>query len=85
MPTVFIPKEYGELVERMAKNKYGSIGGKPVFSNYMHFMVFASFVGRNKEKRWQENEVKTRGNEISDYIFTRSNMDGSAYLLALHA
>lgn len=80
MATVYLPAEHKELAERLAKTATEK-GGKSIFTTYMHVMVFAAMVGHSKNER---RKVNNRGTEIDDSIFANHNLDGTAFLLALH-
>jgi len=80
MATVYFSAEFSEITERLAK---GSEKNKPVFSNYMQLMLFASMVGRDKAKDIDIVKLSSKGNEIPERIFTSNHSEGYAYLLAL--
>ena len=84
MPNVYVDAEFSELSERLAKKKT-SLAGKNIFPTYMHLVVFAALIGQGLEKDWKKSRVTNRGPEISDQIFSNHQLDGVAYLLALHA
>lgn len=81
MPTVWIPAEHSELVERLAKRS-SRVAGKPIFQTYMHLMVFAAMVGHSLQRK-RELPSSGRGPEIYDSAFLNNNLDGVAFLVAL--
>lgn len=84
MATVFFPVEYKGLVERLGPKGVTSLDGKTTFSSYMHLMVFAAFVGKRLVDSELNIEMGGGTNEVGDHVFTNNNLDGVAYLLALH-
>jgi len=84
MPNVYVDAKFSELSERLAKKKT-ALAGKNIFPTYMHLVVFAALIGQGLEKDWKKGKVTNRGSEISDQIFSNHQLDGIAYLLALHA
>ncbi|WP_018939044.1 MULTISPECIES: hypothetical protein [unclassified Thioalkalivibrio] len=83
MATVYIPAEYKEIAERLAREdtRYGR---RPIFATYMQLMVFAAMVGYSERKGRRELESKERGSEVEERVFVNERFDGLAYLLALH-
>lgn len=84
MPNVYVDVVFSDLSERLAKKKT-SLAGKSIFQTYMHLLVFAALVGQSHEKDWERGKVSNKGSEVNDSIFSNYNLDGVAYLLALHA
>ncbi len=82
MATVYTPNKYKDLAERLGKRQIPG-SDRPIFTTYMHLMVFAAMVGY-MEREKTELDAKNRGGEIGDHIFVNNNMDGAAYLLAIH-
>ena len=80
MTTIYVPAEYKELVDRLARSETEK-GGKRIFPTYMHVLVFAAMVGHAKGEL---RRIENRGPEVYDHIFVDNGFDGLAYLLALH-
>ena len=81
MATIYISNAHKEVAERLARNPT-AIAEKPIFSTYMHLMVFAAMVGYANGKN-SSVEAKNRGEEVEDQVFERRGLDGLVYLLAL--
>jgi len=75
---IYIPIEYKELAERLAKRN--TEAGKPIFQTYMDLMVFAAMVGYH----YGELEDVKPGPEVPTDTFRNRDKDGIVYLLAIH-
>lgn len=81
MATIYVSNAHKDLAERLARNAT-KLAKRPIFSTYMHLVVFAAMVGYAFKKSVQV-EAKDRGAEIYEEVFERHKMDGIAYLMAL--
>jgi len=80
--TVYIPEKYRDLADRLAQ-RATSEGEKPIFATRMDVMVFAAMIGYSLGEM-DEVPTSERGHEVYSHIFERRDMDGVAYLLAVH-
>ena len=85
MATVYIDQKYADMVSELSAYKT-SFSGKTrsIFSTNMQLMVMAAMIGYDVAGEEELYPVSAKGNEIGDHIFKNNNMDGVAYLIALH-
>lgn len=85
MATVYIDKKYVDIVSELSTHKTSFSGkGKSIFSNNAHLMIMAAMIGYSVDSDEILKPVEAKGNEIVDDTFKNQNMDGVAYLMALH-
>lgn len=84
MATVYISQEHSDLVDLLASQPTQETS-QSVFKTNMDLFVLAALIGQNLDENPEKYKVKSQGKEIPDRIFINNNMDGVAYLLALHA
>lgn len=85
MATVYIDQKYADLVNELSTHRTFSSGKtKTIFGTNMHLMVLAAMIGYQVAEEAEIDPVSSKGNEIGAHIFRNNNMDGVAYLMALH-
>jgi dnd system-associated protein 4 len=85
MATVFIDQKYADIVNELSMHKTSFSGkGKSIFDTNMQLMIMAAMIGYSVDSDEDLEPVAAKGNEIGDHVFKNRNMDGVAYLMALH-